>query len=221
MTDILDEIEQDLRRDRMKRFWQRWGWLVLTVAVVFVAIIAGWRGYVGWQNSRSAATGDRYVQAIEAAERGDHEAAARELEALTRDAPGGYPTLARFSLAATLAARGDQAGAVAAFDALAADASLPQSFRDIARIRAGLLLVDNAPYAEVQRRLEPVAVNGNPFRNTARELLGLAAYRVEERQTAARWFRDLVVDPDATESARNRGSLVLTMLAADGVTPPQ
>jgi hypothetical protein len=221
MTDILDEIEQDLRKDRMRRFWKRWSWLVLSVAVVFVLVVAGWRGYVGWQNSRSAATGDRYVQSLEAAERNDHEAAIRELEALARDAPGGYPTLARFRLAASLAGRGDNAGAVAAFDALAADASLPQNFRDVARLRAGLLLVDNAPYAEVQRRLEPVAAAGNPFRHTARELLGLAAFRTDERETAARWFRDLVVDGAAPEGARNRASLALTMLAADGVTPPQ
>jgi hypothetical protein len=221
MTDILDEIEQDLRKDRMRRFWLRWGWLVVGAAVIFVLAVAGWRGYVGWQNSRAASFGDRYLQSIEAAERGDHDAAIRELEGIVREAPGGYPALARFRLAASLAGKGDSAGAIAAFDALAADTSLPQSFRDVARLRAGLLLADTAPYADVQRRLEPVAANGNPFRHTARELLGLAAYRTDERETAARWFRDLVADPLAPETARNRGSLALTMLAADGVTPPQ
>ena len=223
MTDILDEIEQDLRRDRMRRVWKRYGWLIATVAALFVLAIAGWRGYAAWEASRSASTGDRYLQAIEAAERGEHEAAVRELEALIRSgAPGGYPALARFRIAASLAGRGDTAGAVAAFDALSNDTTISESFRDIARLRAGLLLVDGAPYAEVQRRLERIATApANPFRHTAREILGLAAYRAEERQTAARWFRDLVVDGQAPESARNRGSLALTMLAADGVTPPQ
>jgi hypothetical protein len=220
MADILDEIENDLRRDRLNRFWKRWGTLAVGAAIVVVAIFAGWRGYVAWQASRAATMGDRYLAAVRQSEAGQSDEAARAFEALAREGVGGYPALARFRLAAEQAGKGETAAAVAAFDALAADGSLPANFRDIARLRAGLLLVDSGSAADVVRRVEALTVPTNAYRHAARELMALAAYKAGDKPAAARWWRDLVTDREAPDGARNRGSLALAALAAEGVTPP-
>jgi hypothetical protein len=219
MTNIFDEIEEDLRKDRARRLWEKYGKVFLAVGVLIVAVIAGWRGYQGWQASQAAATGDRFMAAMTLATRGQHAEAARAFEQLTRDGTGGYPILARFRLATELAAAGDRDGAVRAFDALAADTSIGPVFQDLARVRAGYLLVDSAPLADLTRRLEPLAAAGGAFRNSARELLGLAAIRAGDAPAAARWFEAIVTDTDAGEGFRNRAGLALTVLAGDGVTP--
>jgi hypothetical protein len=219
MSNILDELEQDLRKERMKRFWQRYGGMFVAVATVVVLAVAGWRGWAAYQTSRAAQLGDRYLQAVQAGEAGNHDEAIRGLEALVREGAGGYPTLARFRLATELAAKGEAEPAARAFDALAADTALSPTWRDVARVRAAFALVDAAPYAEVAARAEPVAVAGNPFRHAAREALGLAAYRAGDKAAAVRWFNDLVTDGEAPEGARNRGGLMLTILAAEGATP--
>ena len=43
MADIFNEVEQDLRREQMKRLWDRIGIYVIAVAVLVVAITGGWR----------------------------------------------------------------------------------------------------------------------------------------------------------------------------------
>ena len=52
-----------------------------------------------------------------------------------------------------------------------------QPLQDLATVRAGLMLVDTAPLAELTQRLEPATGAGAPFRHTARELLALSALR--------------------------------------------
>lgn len=219
MTDILDEIEQDLRKDRMKRVWQRYGIAIVAAATIFVLAVAGWRGWVAYEASRASQLGDRFIQAVQAGEAGNHDDAIRALEDLVRTGSGGYPVLARFRLATEHAAKGDAEAAIRGFDALANDSGLTASWRDIARLRAAMLMVDAGSAAEVAARVERMTVGDNPFRHTAREIMGLVAYRAGDREAAARWFNALVVDLDAPEGARNRASLVLTMLAADGISP--
>lgn len=219
MTNIFDEIEEDLRKDRARQLWQKYGKVFLVAGVVLVAVIAGWRGYQGWQASQAAATGDRFMAAMALANRGQHAEAARAFEQLTRDGTGGYPVLARFRLATEQAAAGDRDAAVRGFDALASDGAVGALMQDVARIRAAYLLVDTAPLAELTRRLEPLAAANGAFRHSARELLGLAAVRTGDLAAAARWFEQVVTDPDAGEGFRNRAGLALTVLAGDGVMP--
>src|SRR5258705_13300679 len=78
--------------------------------------------------------------------------------------------------AAELAER-DPKAAVAAYDDLSASSATGQPLQDLAALRAGMILVDNAPLAEMTRRLEPLAGAGAPFRPSARELLAFAAWK--------------------------------------------
>jgi len=220
MTNLLDEIEEDLRKDRLKRLWDRYGVLIIGLAVLFVAAIAGWRGYVGYQQSQAAATGDRWQSAIQVSTTGNHADAVQAFERLAREGTGGYPILARFRLAAERHMADDTEGAIRAFDELAADTGVSALWRDLARIRAAILLVDLRP-AEVAQRVEGLAVAQGAFRHTARELMGLATFRAGDAPGAVRWFEQAITDAEAPEGLRQRAGLILTILAADGVTPRQ
>lgn len=221
MTNILDEIEQDLRRDRWNRVWQRYRWVIVGGAILVVAVVAGWRGWIAYEQSRAAQLGDRFLAAVQASDAGNHDEATRLFEDLARTGTGGFPAMARFRLANERAAKGETAEAVAAFDALANDTSIPESWRDIARLRAAMALVDSAPLAEVANRVERLSAAGNIFRHSAREVIGLSAFRNGDRTIAARWFNDLAGDPETPDGIRNRASLMLILLAADGITPPR
>src|SRR5690606_11580462 len=101
-------------------------------------------------------------------------AALRQLE---EEGYGAYPLLARMRAATVLAANGDAQGAVAGFDAVAADTSIPGVIRDIARLRAALILVDTGSHADVSARAEALTGDTNPLRHSAREAIGLAAWK--------------------------------------------
>ena len=94
--------------------------------------------------------------------------------------PAGYRVLSRFQLAAAEAQAGDTDKAVALYDALATDADTDDILKGLATIQAATLRLDTADYAEMERRLKGLIEQGSPWSYSARELLGLSAYRLEQ-----------------------------------------
>jgi hypothetical protein len=100
---------------------------------------------------------------------------------------------------------------VKAYDALAADSSLGRPLQDLAAVRAGLLLVDSAPLAELNTRLEPLTTLDRTFRHTARELLALAAWRTGDQAAAKRWFDMITADPETPAGTRARVDVLIAL----------
>ena len=138
---------------------------------------AGFVGYDYWTETRANRSGDAFSQALALANDGKNDEALGALQALEADGYGAYPLLARMRAATVLAAKGDFAGAVAGFDAVSADTSIPAAIRDMASLRAALLLVDHGTYAEVAARAEALTSDADPLRHSAREALGLSAWK--------------------------------------------
>src|SRR5436189_1922768 len=136
MSDIFREVDEDLRREQLKKLWERFGVYVLGGAVLIVVLVAGYKFYEYWQDSRAQATGDRFVAALKLADQGKHDEAEAALAAIVANGSGGYPILAGFRVAAEKAAVGDDKGAVAEYDAIAARADTPALVRDMATLRA-------------------------------------------------------------------------------------
>lgn len=219
MNDIFLEIEEDLRRERAAQAWKKFGPYVVTIAVLVVLAVAGWRGYAAYEQSRAAKSGDAYIAAIELARAGKLAEADAALATLQRDGAGGYPVMARFRLAGGKAVAGDAAGAAAAFDALANDSSVAAPLQDVARLRAAMAGLNTASLPEIATRVERLTAETSPYRHLARELLGLAAYRNGDLKAAAKWFDAVYGDVQTPADVRSRAQLVLTLLASDGITP--
>ena len=144
--------------------------------------------------------------------------AEKVLAALVADAPSGYRTLTRLRLAAEAATR-DPAKGMRDYDALAADATVGPLLQTVAKIRGGYLMVDVAPYKDVAAKIEPLAGGSDPWRNSAREILGLSAWKAKDLATAGKWFEAIVADQDVTPAMRQRADLMLQLIAADA--PPK
>jgi hypothetical protein len=218
MADIFNEIEEDLRRERVRKVWDKYGRYIIALALLIVASVGGWRGYEYYRQQQAEAAGGRLQDALVLASAGKTSEAEASLASLERDAPTGYRLLARFRLAAETAKR-DPAAAVKAYDGLAADGSIGSVLQGLAKVRAGYLLVDTAPYADLAARMEPLAGSGEPWRHSAREILGLSAWRAKDLAQASKWFEAIVGDAEVPSPARQRAELMLQLIAADA--PPK
>ena len=219
MTDIFREVDEDLRREHLKKAWDRYGSYVIALAILIVVVTAGWRFYEYWQESRAQATGDRFVAALKLAEQGKHDQAVAALTDLTKTGSGDYPVLAGFRVAAEKAAAGDGKGAVAEYDAFAVRSGVPPLVRDLARIRAALLLVDSASVADLNTRIGDLAATGNGWRQSAREILGLAAFRENDLTAARKYFSDIAADRETTSDLHQRAELMLAVIDARQAPP--
>ena len=214
---FIREVDEDVRNEQFKDLWNTYKWLIIGGAV---AIIASTAGYIAWEDytQRAAgASGDRFIEAVELSSEGKHDEAIMVLEALGKDGVGEYPALATIRLAAEYAKQGNIDKAIEAFDKIAADNEFDATLRNVARLRAGLILVDHGTYEEVSMRLEAMAETGQPFRHSAREGMGLSAWKHRKYEQSHRWFSAIAEDADAPGGIRSRVIIMLELLAGKGV----
>ncbi|HSI42196.1 MAG TPA: tetratricopeptide repeat protein [Xanthobacteraceae bacterium] len=216
MADIFNEIDEDLRRERLGKLWSKYGAFIVALALLIVASVAGWRGYEWWKDREAQAAGAQFAAALELSTAGKHAEADSAFDAIAKDGTAGYRMLARFGAAAQLAAT-DRTAAAAAYDGLAADAALDPLARDIARVRAALLLVDTAALADIEGRMKPLDTPTSAFRHSARELIGLAQYRAGDFAAAARTFETVLADTETPPGLRQRAELMRVL--ASGAAP--
>ncbi len=210
------EVNEELRTDQAKALWDRYGAYVIAAAVVIVLGTGAWVAWDYWTQSRANASGDRFSQALTLARDGKSDEALAALTALETDGYGSYPQLARLRRATVLEAQDKAAEAVAEFDAVVADSSMPQPIRDMARLRAGYILVDHGAYADVSARVEALTTETNALRHSAREALGLAAWKEGRAADALTLFEQIASDAGAPRNVRERATLMAELIRGSG-----
>ena len=213
MTDIFQEVDEEVRREQLKKLWERYGGYLIAACIAAVIGIGAWRGYEWWQAKQAAQSGAAFEEAVTLAESGKHQEAAAAFAKLSADGTSGYRVLARLREAAELAPT-DRKAAVAAYDAITTDNRVGQVIQDLASVRAGLLLVDSAPYAEILRRLELAAGADRAFRHSAREILALSAWKTGDMSAARRWTETIMGDPQTPPGQRSRAEMLSELIAA-------
>ena len=213
MSDIFREVDEEVRRDKAVEFWSRYQTHFIVLAAIVVAAAGGWRYYQNQKKAAAEEAGARYETALTLARDKKANEADAAFQDVIKQGPGGYALLARFRAASQFADT-DKPKAVAIFDTLAKDSAVDPLLQDVAKLRAAMLRVDEADAAELKTRLEPLAGAGQPFRNTAREILALAALKAGDLEAAGRWFDAIVVDSQAPQSIRQRAEALLGLVAA-------
>lgn len=213
MTDIFHEVDEEVRREQLKKLWERYGNYLIAGCIVIVLGVGAWRGYQWWQAKQAAQSGAAFEQAVTLAETGKHQEAADAFAKLASDGTSGYRVLARLRQAAELAPT-DRNAAVAAYDAIATDNRTGQIVQDLAAVRAAFLLVDSAPYSEILQRLGPVTAADRAFRHSAREILALSAWKAGDMAAARRWTEMIMTDPQTPPGPRTRAEMLSELIAA-------
>lgn len=211
MADIFHEIDEDIRRERLKKLWGRFGPYLLALAVLIVAGIGGWRGYEYWQLQKAAEASTQFEAALALADAGNQAEAEAAFAKIAENAgTAAYRTMASLRQAAALA-QSDPKTAVTIFDAVAADGAAGRNFQDLAGVRAGFILVDTASFDDMTRRLEPLTGPQRTFRHSARELLALSAWRAGNQAEARRWSDLIVNDAESPAGMRQRMEALLAL----------
>jgi hypothetical protein len=215
VADIFHEVDEEVRREQLKKLWDRYSIYLIALAVLIIAGIAGWRGYEYWVAKKAAAAGAAFEAAITFSEQAKYAEAEAAFVKVAADAPEGYRVLARMRAAGALA-QIKPAGAIKAYDELAADTSLGAAWQDLAAVRAGMLLVDTASLADMRKRLDPLAEPTGSFRHTARELLALSAWRNHDLAAAKRYLDMIATDAESPTGTRARADALSGLIAAEG-----
>ena len=195
---FIDEVTEEVRRDRLFGYFRRYGWIP---AVVIVALVGG-TAYNEWSKTQVAqvaqARGDALLDALELEDEAERAAAFSALAREDEDA-----LVAKF-----LAAGVETEQAVDLLRSVADDGRQPQYIRDLARLKMasteGLLTLDEAA-AILAELSEP----GGVYRNVATELLVAVELQRGDTAAALALLQAHVQDAEASsEQIQRMGELI-------------
>jgi hypothetical protein len=219
MSDIFQEVDEEVRRDKATEFWKKYQNFILAGAAVIVLAAAGFRY---WQFEREKATeaaGDQFQQALTALEGGKFDEAKAGLDKIAAQGPSGYRALAQMTAAGAQASK-DPQGAIGAFDAISGDAAIDPLLRDTARLRAALLRVD-IPGEQQKGEAALTALSGpsGAYRRLAALALGALAIERKDYDDASKQFDLVLGDPEASPDERQAASHWLGLVASNRSAP--
>lgn len=209
MSDIFQEVDNELRRDRLSKFWDQNATILITACVAIILVVAlsvGYQSYRQNQNEAASARYDAFVR--ELADLSTQERLAR-LATFTEAESGGYQVLAQFRLAAEKLTQNDAAGAAQVYETIAVNGQLPMAIRDFANIQAASALLETVSPADIESRLQKILTSDHGLRGQAREILSLSYILADDPLQA----RDILlvhsVDPELTPPMRLRAKILL------------
>jgi len=212
---LIREIDEDLRKERFAKLWKAYGGYVIAAAVSLVIGVAGYQGWYSYDLNRREAAGEELAKAMTLA--GDNSTASLEAFRSVAESDRGYAILARLQEAALLAKGGDREAALALYQRLEAEVDDP-IYRDLAVVLGASLRLESAG-SPVDRGwlvqvLQPIAAEGNPWRYSAREIIGVLALQAGDTAKAGEVFSSLAADLQAPPDMRARATELLA--AAQG-----
>jgi hypothetical protein len=212
VSDIFQEVDEDLRHDKWLRLWKQYQNYVIGLAALIIIATAGvtyWRHY---DQQQREAEGLQYGLALDEARGGKFAEAADALNSLAAGAHAGRALVARFEAAALRARAGDEAAAIAAYDAIAKDSAVDPTYRDLATVLWGLHAIDTLDPQVVIDRLAPVTNPDNPWHSSAIEVTAIVHLKAGDRAAARADYQKLADDLTAPRGLRARAAQMVAAL---------
>ena len=214
---LLREVDEELRREQMQKLWERYNGLILGAAALIVAAVGGYKWLESRRLAATEAAGAEYIAALKLSNDKKADEADKAFNAIAQSGTSGYGALAMLQLAGAQAKAGKTTEALANYEALAKSSSADELLKSFATLQAASLRMGEADFTEIENRLTPLSGDSSPFKISARELLGFAAYKAGKLDEARKYLEPLLIDPKATAAIQDRVKVVMGEIAKSEV----
>lgn len=211
------EVDDDLRREALNKFWQRYGTYMIAGAFVIIVIVAG---NSIWENRVTAAKqkkSDIFNAANEKASQapgGDLTLTVKAWQDAVENLDGSYEILSEFRLAAAKLEAGDIEGALEDYDTLSRRGSIDEFIRDLARMIGALIVADEiGQFEDALSRLSLVRDSKRPLSFSAREFEAFLLLKLDRLEEAHGQFESLSLNTLAPQTIQNRARTMRDALA--------
>jgi hypothetical protein len=198
---FIQEVDEEVRQDRMFRYWKKYGAYVVAGVVAVVAVSAGLNLMKHREIQQARETGGAFLAS--------DIASVEDQEVLIGSVEGPAAVIARLRLAAATAEAGDGPAAAALYREVAQEPGLDPAYADLARlqaVRVGMAAMDPA---QAVAELEPLTAEGAPYRVLALELRAMVRLNAGDVEAAHADFTAIINDPQATRESSQRALALL------------
>lgn len=209
------EVDENLRRDRLRDFFKENGSFIAAAVVLFLAACGAFIWYQQHRQQRAEAHVEQLAAIYKDIGAGNMSRAAAQLDELAQASSKAVRGSALFTRAALALQQNDSPTALETYKKIAADSSLPEPYRNAALIRQTALEFDKMQPQQVIARLEPLAKPGNPWFGSAGEMTALALIKQGKKQQAGQLFASIAKDKSVPEPLRQRSVQIAGSLGID------
>ncbi len=202
--EFIREVDEDLRHKQLTSMWKKFGPYVITFLVGVVLFVAGNVTLKNYNESKYAKIADQYGKAEQQVEANQIDTALKMLQSLADTDVDGYQILVAFKEAEIELDKGNKDQAVIVLDSLVNSSSVDKVYRDLASLKAAMIILDTASYDDIKARLAPLTIEGNSWKYMAKELLAMAALANGKGEEAKRLLIELEQDLEAPQNVKSR-----------------
>jgi len=212
---LIRQIEEEVRRERYLKLWQQYGAYLVGGVVAIVAVIGGWQWYTAYRLDRAQTAGAQFSEALERLGANKKDAGVKALEQIAQRGSPAYAVLAKLRLAGEHREAGETDKALELYQEVAKNSAADRYLSSFAELQIASLKLDTASWTELENRLKPLIEADAPWRFSARELLGLAAYKNQKWNEAREAYSALLTAEGVPGALRQRAQLALAMIARE------
>ena len=205
---FIEEVTEEVRRDRLFALIKKWGW----VAVLVVLLIVGGAAYNEYRKAtikaEAEAFGDALLAGIEANDAG------ATLAAVPTENPDQAAIAGHLAAADALSGGKSDVGLEQLDEVIGTDGA-PAVYVELAQLKRALALPPETPVEERRAVLEALAVPGAPFQPLAEEQLALIAVETGEPDVAIEILLGVLESANLTAGLQRRAAELIVALGGD------
>ena len=208
---FIDEVSEEIRREKLFKTFRKYGW----IGVALVVIVVGGTGYREYSRAAEKTASETFGSSVlEALQENDPSARVAQLDTITAPNASAGAMIAMLQ-AAELASDKDGAGAAAKLEAAAVSGDLDQMYRDILNFKRLTVVESGIDAGERRMGFEQLATPGNPLRLLAEEQLALLDLTAGDSAAAVNRLSMILEDAELTQGLRQRAGQLMIALGQD------
>jgi hypothetical protein len=214
VSDIFREVEEEVRQERLQKWWKKYGDYVIAGVSAVVIVVAGWKLWQHYEQQQRQKASSQYEAALQMSAAGQNDLAGQAFAAIAKKAPSGYAVLSQLAQADELLASGRTNDAVALYMTLAAKDKT--GIGQVARMRAAWAQADALSTDALRTLLAPINDGKSQWRFMAQELLAYRVYKDGKTDQALKEFKALAAATTAPATLRQRAQAMATLIQTSG-----
>ena len=202
--EIISEIEEDLQKERLRKYWSLYGRYISSTIILVIVIIGGWQFYNFWENKKNNDASNNFLNILSISN-DDINDAINKINGLS-DLPRGYKFLLKFKKASLLNRTEKNTEAQLIWKDLYSDKSIVSDYQDIAIISS---LMNNYDQPELIAKLDDIIKNNIYFSNLSKELKASILYENGKIEESKDLFNEILNSPGINQRSQERISNIL------------